>query len=105
MTFEQYQDEARKTAIYKSPMYPYLGLVSEAGEVAGKIKKILRDKDGVLSMEDKVQLSFELGDVLWYIANIASDLNIDLADIASANLSKLNSRLSRGVIQGSGDNR
>jgi NTP pyrophosphatase (non-canonical NTP hydrolase) len=101
LTFNAYQKAARRTAIYTEPIYyPTLGLCGEAGEVAEKIKKYMRD--GVLN--DK-EVAKELGDVLWYIANLAEDLGYDLAEIADMNLEKLADRQSRGVIKGSGDNR
>ena len=109
MTFNEYQEVTRKTATYPTVggriVVPTLGLVGEAGEVAEKIKKVLRDKEGVFLVEDKEQIKKELGDVLWYIANIANDLFINMDDIAKGNIEKLNSRKERGVIHGSGDNR
>ena len=108
MTFGEYQRKAVATAIYGAGnrvVYPTLGLCGEAGEVAEKIKKVLRDKEGVFLVEDKEQIKKELGDVLWYIANIANDLFINMDDIAKGNIEKLNSRKERGVIHGSGDNR
>jgi NTP pyrophosphatase (non-canonical NTP hydrolase) len=106
MDFKEYQQEAKLFAIYKdSVIYPALGLASEAGEVCGKVKKILRDSQGYYSPEDKKNISAELGDVLWYIANLASDLNIPLQDIAIENITKLQDRMSRNQIKGSGDNR
>ena len=108
MTFEEYQRKAVATAIYGAGnrvVYPTLGLCGEAGEVAEKIKKVLRDKEGIFLVEDKEQIKKELGDVLWYIANIANDLFINMDDIAKGNIEKLNSRKERGVIHGSGDNR
>ena len=103
MRFNEYQEEASKTAIYPEQykiVYPALGLAGEAGEVAEKVKKHIRD--GVLNVED---LKKELGDVLWYLAAIASDLGLSLDDVAESNLQKLRSRQARGVIGGSGDNR
>jgi NTP pyrophosphatase (non-canonical NTP hydrolase) len=103
MRFDEYQEEAKKTAIYPDQyrvVYPALGLAGEAGEVAEKVKKHIRD--GVLNVEE---LKKELGDVLWYLAAIASDLDLTLDDVAEANLQKLRSRHARGVISGNGDNR
>ena len=103
MRFNEYQEEASKTAIYPEQykiVYPALGLAGEAGEVAEKVKKHIRD--GVLNVDD---LKKELGDVLWYLAAIASDLGLNLDDVAEANLQKLRSRQARGVISGNGDNR
>jgi len=109
MTFEEYQTEARKTAIYpdkdKNFIYPTLGLAGEAGEVAEKIKKVIRDGNGVVSEEKKVEITKELGDVLWYVANLAQELGISMDDAATKNIEKLKSRQDRGVLQGSGDNR
>ena len=96
-----YQQEAVKTAIYTDPIiYPALGLGNEAGEVQGKIKKMLRD-----GTFNKDAIAAEIGDVLWYIAALCRDLEIDMAEVALKNLSKLKSRQERGTIQGSGDNR
>lgn len=86
-------------------VYPTLGLVNEAGEVAGKIKKIFRDKAGVISEADREALKYELGDVLWYLAQICTELDLTLEEVAEANIEKLFSRLERGQIQGDGDNR
>ena len=109
MELNHYQSESRKTALYpdvgSNPIYPTLGLVGEAGEVADKVKKILRDKKGVFDKDSKDAIKFELGDVLWYISQLSSELGYELEDVANANLQKLNSRKSRGKIQGSGDNR
>ena len=109
MKFEDYQQESRKTAIYpglgSNFVYPTLGLAGESGEVAEKVKKILRDKHGLVSDLDKAEIAKELGDVLWYISQIASELGLNLDDIAKGNIEKLLSRLDRGVIGGNGDNR
>ena len=103
MTFGDYQIEARKTAIYPDEhkiVYPALGLAGEAGEVANKVKKMLRDNN--FKRED---VAAEVGDCLWYIAALCRDLNFDMTDLAQRNLNKLNSRMERGTIQGSGDKR
>lgn len=104
-----YQKQSRKTygdiETNDPIVYPTLGLVNEAGEFAGKIKKIFRDKNGEFSDEDKEALKGELGDVLWYFTQICTNLGFSLEEIAEANLDKLFSRLERGVIQGDGDNR
>lgn len=109
MDFKKYQKESRKTAIYpkigKNFIYPTLGLCSEAGEIAGKIKKVLRDEGGKISVEKKELIKEELGDVLWYVAQIASELGLSLEDIAKHNLEKLFSRKARGKLSGSGDKR
>ncbi|PJE75981.1 hypothetical protein COV04_01905 [Candidatus Uhrbacteria bacterium CG10_big_fil_rev_8_21_14_0_10_48_11] len=109
MTFSEYQKESRATAIYppcgKAYVYPVLGLASEAGEVVQVVKKIIRDQNGEVDDGGKRKLSGELGDVLWYVAQVATEFDLNLDEIASANMTKLNSRMARGVIGGSGDNR
>ena len=98
-----YQRAAVSTAIYKKEhavIYPALGLAAEAGEVANKVKKILRD-----GKFDREAIADEVGDCLWYIAALCRDLNIDMQDIANNNIKKLKDRLERGVLSGSGDNR
>jgi NTP pyrophosphatase (non-canonical NTP hydrolase) len=109
MTFQEYQEESRKTAIYPNKdnnfIYPTLGLAGEAGEVAEKIKKVLRDGNGIVSPEKKEELTKELGDVLWYVANLSKELGISLEDVAKNNIEKLQSRQQRGELHGSGDNR
>lgn len=109
MTFKEYQEEARKTAIYPNLgsnfIYPTLGLVGEAGEVAEKIKKVIRDSGGVVSEEKKQELTKELGDVLWYIANLSVELDLSMEEVALKNLEKLKSRQERNELHGSGDNR
>lgn len=106
MEFKHYQKEAAQFAIYKDKViYPTLGLASEAGEVCGKVKKILRDSQGYFSPEDKLKIKAELGDVLWYIAAICSDLDLDMSSVANDNIAKLQDRMVRNRIQGSGDNR
>ena len=109
MNFQTYQTNARKTAIYPSLgsnyVYPTLGLVGESGEVAEKVKKVIRDKNGVFDQETLKGLKKELGDVLWYLSNICCELNFSLEDIAEENLNKLNKRSLEGKINGSGDDR
>jgi len=109
MDFNDYQSKSRKTAKYPAighPLiYPTLGLVNEAGEVAGKVKKVFRDKGGQISEETRDALKAELGDVLWYIAQVATELDLSLEEIAEHNIAKLYDRLERGKIQGDGDNR
>ena len=108
MDMGEYQILAKAFMFYPEEekiTYPILGLSSEAGEVAGKLKKIIRDKDWVISEEARIELLKEVGDVLWYCAAICTDLNMPLHQAALMNIKKLNSRLSRDVIQGSGDNR
>jgi NTP pyrophosphatase (non-canonical NTP hydrolase) len=109
MDFTEYQKKSRKTAAYPSighaVIYPTLGLVNEAGEVAGKIKKVFRDKDGQISPETRDALKSELGDVLWYLAQVCTELDLRLEDVAESNIVKLYDRLERGKIKGEGDNR
>ena len=109
MNFSDYQTKSRKTAGYPvighPVIYPTLGLVNEAGEVAGKIKKVFRDKEGQVSTETREALKAELGDVLWYIAQVATELDLSLDEIAEYNIAKLYDRLERGKIRGDGDDR
>jgi NTP pyrophosphatase (non-canonical NTP hydrolase) len=109
MDFNDYQTRSRKTAGYPAighpVIYPVLGLANEAGEVAGKIKKVFRDRGGEISEETREALKAELGDVLWYIAQVATELNLSLDEIAEHNIAKLYDRLERGKISGDGDNR
>ncbi len=109
MQFNDYQKESRKTAVYpkigENFFYPTLGLAGEAGEVCEIVKKIHRDRGDVPSDEDRERISAELGDVLWYIAQVASEFNLDLDDVAAHNLEKLASRKDHGVLHGDGDNR
>ena len=109
MNFTDYQTKSRATAKYPAighgVIYPTLGLTNEAGEVAGKIKKVFRDKDGAINEETRSALKSELGDVLWYLAQVATELGLSLDEIAEHNLAKLLDRQARGVIRGEGDNR
>ncbi len=109
MDFQDYQQRSRETARYPDAgnnlLYPTLGLCGEAGEVADKVKKVLRDRGGVFGPEVRDDLRLELGDVLWYVAQLATELGLDLADVAGANLEKLADRANRNVIAGSGDRR
>jgi NTP pyrophosphatase (non-canonical NTP hydrolase) len=109
MNFNDYQKKSRKTAGYPvighAIIYPTLGLVNEAGEVAGKIKKIFRDKDGEISAETVSALKAELGDVLWYLTQLSTELGLSLDEVAEYNLEKLYGRLARGTIRGDGDER
>jgi NTP pyrophosphatase (non-canonical NTP hydrolase) len=109
MEFTTYQSKSRKTAKYPSighpVIYPTLGLTNEAGEVAGKIKKIFRDKNGVIGEAELEALKSELGDVLWYLAQVCTELDLSLDEVAEHNIEKLYSRLERGTIRGDGDNR
>ncbi|HKI56995.1 MAG TPA: nucleoside triphosphate pyrophosphohydrolase family protein [Trueperaceae bacterium] len=112
MTLDEYQARARSTAIYPEEarvLYPTLKLAGEAGEVAEKLGKLMRDEGlrpgGALTEGQREALAKELGDVLWYVANLAGDLGLSLEQIGRTNLAKLASRRDRGVLQGSGDDR
>ena len=134
MTFEVYQHAAHKTAIYPNVIvpgyqetnvvdfhsgtaqqamrlmecplaYPALGLAGEAGELANKVKKVLRDDGGAITEERRKDLLDELGDVLWYVAELATCLGGDLQEVAAKNIEKLQSRAERGKLQGQGDQR
>jgi NTP pyrophosphatase (non-canonical NTP hydrolase) len=108
MDLSEYQRLSRRTAEYPREAwlaYPTLGLAGEAGEVAEHAKKAIRDDGGSVSDERKTAMSKELGDVLWYVAQIATELGLDLNEIAEQNLAKLLSRQQRGVLSGSGDER
>jgi len=113
--FDEYQELAATYAFYKEKLggdmniyYPVLGLVSESGEVADKIKKIARDTDYDLKhllSSDRIEIIKELCDCLWYIALIAHELEYDLSEVAEININKLASRRERNRLTGSGDNR
>lgn len=108
-TFNQYQDFVIGMKRYPtnySVIYPALGLAGEAGEVAEKVKKWVRDEGGeIMSLERKEAIALELGDPLWYIGALADDLGMTLQEIVDINVAKLSSRSARGVIHGDGDNR
>ena len=101
MDFDEYQDMAAETAIYKDVVYPYLGLAEEAGEVCSLMGKSIRDD----TTFNTVDMKKECGDVLWMLSQICTDLGISLSDVAKMNIEKLHSRMERGVLGGSGDNR
>lgn len=108
MELNEYQKRALETALYPNEakiVYPTLGLTGEAGEVADKVKKVIRDNNGDFSAEKCLELAKELGDVLWYISALANDLGYTLEEIGELNNKKLSSRKERGVINGNGDNR
>lgn len=119
MNFNEYQTWAKTTDVFNNtntlnaaqkvtdPAFiaKILGLTGEAGEVAEKFKKIIRDKNGELSEEDKNEIIKELGDVLWYISIIAKYMDVALEDVATTNIEKLTDRKSRNKLSGSGDNR
>jgi NTP pyrophosphatase (non-canonical NTP hydrolase) len=109
MDFKEYDDAAKVTAVYpnqgNNPIYPTLGLVGEAGEIAEKVKKMLRDDNGILTEERRQALIKELGDVLWYLSALSREIGSSLEEIAKFNIEKLHSRLNRSQIHGDGDNR
>ena len=109
MDFNTYQKKARLTAQYpnlgSNNIYPTLGLVGEAGEVAEKVKKVIRDKNGYFDEESKKGIKKELGDVLWYLSNLCTEFNFSLEDVALQNVDKLKLRSANGNISGSGDDR
>ena len=82
-----------------------MGLSGEAGEVADKVKKVLRDRGGLFDDAIRAEIALELGDVLWYVAQLASELGYELEDVANQNLQKLRDRSARGQLKGSGDHR
>jgi NTP pyrophosphatase (non-canonical NTP hydrolase) len=109
MTPNKYQQKALETAIYPNQgnnfVYPILGLSGEVGEVAEKLKKIIRDKGGVMTDSDRQGTALELSDCAWYMAVLANELGYTLEEIFQMNIDKLQSRKERGVLSGSGDNR
>lgn len=113
MNLDKYQKKAAEFDLFettvdlKSPGFleKVLGLVGEAGETADKVKKIIRDKGGYASEEDKSAIVKELGDVLWYVANVARYMGVSLSDVAESNIEKLDSRKKRNKLHGEGDNR
>ncbi len=114
MNFSEYQEKALKTDVYKGSektirsdafIEKLLGLIGEAGELADKFKKIIRDENGELSDEKRDLIKKELGDVLWYIASISEYLDFELDDVAQTNIDKLASRQKRNKLHGSGDSR
>ncbi len=106
MTLNEYQQKALETAIYPTPIiYPALGLCGESGEVADKVKKVIRDNNSEFTSEKKAEIAKEIGDVLWYCATLSKDLGYTLDEIAEINYQKLHSRQLRGKLGGNGDNR
>jgi NTP pyrophosphatase (non-canonical NTP hydrolase) len=108
MKFSEYEELVKETAVYPAThriLYPALGMAGEAGEVANKVKKIIRD--GVDSQPEdwRTQIAKEIGDVMWYCAALAHDLNVPLSLIAAQNKDKLLARKEKGTIKGSGDDR
>ena len=109
MEISEYQDACAKTAVYpdigNNLPYTVLGLCGETGEVAEKVKKLLRDKDGRIDDEFSQEILKELGDVMWYLAAVCNELRISMNYVARHNIDKIQSRIDRGTLQGSGDNR
>jgi NTP pyrophosphatase (non-canonical NTP hydrolase) len=109
MEFKDYQEKSRVTAKYPNLgsnfVYPTLGLSGESGEVAEKIKKVIRDKEGVIDDETRELIKKELGDVLWYVSQLATELGLSLDEVAQHNIQKLYDRMERGKISGNGDTR
>lgn len=110
MLFDEYQEFTKSCAVYPKKgseglYYTALGLCGEAGELANKIKKIMRDNHGYVSTEKRQELGKELGDAQWYISQLADELGFLLSEVAEKNVEKLTSRKERGTLQGDGDNR
>lgn len=116
MDVAEYQSKAREVAIYPrvggvkegdpTPLYYLgLGLAGESGEISEKLKKLLRDRGGIIDEEFRQALLGELGDVIWYISNLCSELDVPLGDVMQTNIDKLHSRKDRGKLHGDGDNR
>ncbi|HEX3790577.1 MAG TPA: nucleoside triphosphate pyrophosphohydrolase family protein [Pseudonocardiaceae bacterium] len=106
MHFNEFQDKSRATVVYPNEgsnyVYPVLGLMSEAGEVADRVKRIDRDDAGVVTAEKRQEIASELGDVLWYVAQVATEFKLSLDDVAAGNMAKLSSRHERGTLNGFG---
>ena len=109
MTFDEYQEQSKRTTQYSSFVPPWvylaLGLAGESGEVVDKIKKIIRNNDGVFADEDRLELKKELGDVLWYLSQLCEQLGFSLDEVARMNRAKLDDRRARNAIRSRGDNR
>lgn len=108
MEINEYQKAALTTAVYpedKRIIYPALGMCGEAGEVADKVKKVIRDNNQQFTDDRKLEIAKEVGDVLWYCATMAHDIGFTLEEVAQMNIDKLASRKQRGKLSGSGDNR
>jgi NTP pyrophosphatase (non-canonical NTP hydrolase) len=109
MDLNEYQKLAGRTAAYPNIgdnfIYPALGLAGETGELINKIKKIIRDKNNIIDEETRIELKKELGDVLWYAAQLSTELHLDFSEVAEANIKKLADRAERNAIKGDGDNR
>lgn len=109
MHLSDYQKAASNTAVYPNIgcniFYPALGLAGEAGEVCNKTKKVMRDHDGMMPESLRNNVIDELGDVMWYVAAYASELDVTLEEVCRRNLNKLHDRQDRDVLKGEGDNR
>lgn len=112
MKLDEYQEQAKRSDIFEvcalsevGFIEKVMGLAGEAGEVVDKFKKILRDKSGVMTDEDKEAVIKELGDVMWYVASISRYIGVPLSEVAAKNIKKLDGRLKRGTVHGSGDER
>jgi len=109
MNFKDYQLKSRRTAVYpkigEKYVYPLLGLAGESGELIDKLKHVIRDKSRKFTKEDKTEIAKEMGDVLWYLTQLATELGLSLDQIAEENIAKLVSRKKRGVLKARGDNR
>jgi NTP pyrophosphatase (non-canonical NTP hydrolase) len=107
--FDSYQKACKKTAVYpdigKNFTYPTIGLMGEAGEVANKVKKLIRDDAGKISKERREEIKAEIGDMMWYIAQLSTELGLNLSKVAEYNLEKLAKRQKENKLHGSGDNR
>lgn len=116
MTFDEYQEQASRTAHFEGDceglpsrnygiMYCALGLGGEAGEALEKVKKLMRDNNGVLTDERRFMIESEIGDVLWYAAMLSDQIGSSLGEAAENNLRKIASRSARNMIHGDGDTR
>lgn len=102
-TLDQYQSASRLTAIYpmrgQNFLYPMIGIVSEVGEIADQVKRIIRDEEGIISEERRLAIEDEIGDVLWYLAQLATEFNLQLSTAADQNLKKLSERQQAGTLR------
>lgn len=109
MNLNEYQERSRATAVYqnigRNPRYAMIGLCEEVGEIAGQLKRVERDDGDVITDERREKLKLEMGDALWYMASLASELGLTLDEIAEANLVKLADRKARKALKGAGDQR
>ena len=115
-SMDDYQEEASQFAMYDGSLYPLLGLLGEGGEAANKLQKLMRDKDmpaghtfeqfdDYLTEEERTDLAYECGDILWFLSQFIDELGFSLSEVAIMNIEKLKDRSRRGKLQGSGDNR